>query len=92
MSEEDLIAGRTQLAFDQWPTLKAAYGCVNCEAMFKEPSREGTCPHCNSTSVFDVAAALAVERVPAAEVVGKAKAMIERIDAGMEEEISGEPV
>lgn len=88
MSEEELLAGRTSTVLNQWPTLIQASGCVNCNGIFREPTQQGTCPHCNSTSVFDVAAALAVERASVAEIVGKVQGMIERID----EEINGAPI
>lgn len=80
MSEDELYAARTQVVFEQWPTLIQAWGCVNCNAIFREPTEHGGCPHCASTSVFDVAAALAVERSSVADVVRSARGMIERID------------
>lgn len=86
MSEDELIATRTQLALEQWPHLSRAYGCLNCELLFAEPETSalvsdsvGRCPGCRSESVFDVAAALAVERMPVADVVQTVEAIMERI-------------
>jgi hypothetical protein len=84
VSEEELIEGRTNSVLADWPTLKHAWGCVNCEALFREPV-QSRCPHCRSESVFDAAAVLATERVPMTEVVQQALGMIHSLEEAISE-------
>jgi hypothetical protein len=86
MSEDELIADRLHVALEQWPHLNRAFGCLNCELIFAEPKRVamvsdtvGRCPQCGSESVFDVAAALAMERRPVGEVLEQVEAIMQHI-------------
>ena len=83
MSEEDLIAERTNLVMEQWPRLGAAWGCTNCDLIFKTPESRG-CPGCRSKSIFNLASALGHQRLTEAEVAEQATKMIERIDEVIE--------
>lgn len=81
MSEEELTQERTNQVLAEWPTLKQASGCVNCDALFREPTKEGgRCPHCKSKAVFDAAAVLASERVPLSELIRQAHEMIHSLE------------
>lgn len=64
-----------------------AYGCLNCNLIFSSPVRtamrsdtDGRCPGCSSESVFDVAAALAIERTPLGAVLATVGGMIKQLD------------
>lgn len=83
-TEESLLVDRTNLVFEQWPHLSSAYGCLNCDLIFRAPTAAGKCPQCASESVFDVAAALAVERSSLSSVVGVVEGMIEQLDAELQ--------
>lgn len=86
MTEEALIEERTESVLAEWPTLKHAWGCVNCEALFREPvGTARRCPHCRSESVFDAAAVLANERVPVTELVRIAHEMIHSLEEAISE-------
>lgn len=58
MSDEEKVAIATAAVLAEWPTLSAAWGCVDCEGLFKTPTEDSECPHCRSRSVFDVVKAL----------------------------------
>lgn len=86
MTEEALIEDRTNRVMADWPTLKHAWGCVNCDALFARPvGNNRECPHCHSESVFDAAAVLASERVPVSEVVQQALGMIHSLEEAISE-------
>lgn len=85
MTEEALIEDRTNRVMADWPTLKHAWGCVNCDALFRWPLDGTHCPHCKSTGVFDAAAVLASERVPVSEVVQQALGMIHSLEEAISE-------
>lgn len=84
MNEEELIEERTEAVLAEWPTLKAAWGCIDCNVLFREPM-QGRCPHCQSESVFDAAAVLASERVPVSELIKVAHEMIHNLEEAIRE-------
>lgn len=85
MSEEELIEERTEAVLAEWPTLKQAWGCMNCDALFRWPQDGAHCPHCKSESVFDAAAVLASERVSVSELVKVAHEMIHTLEEAINE-------
>jgi hypothetical protein len=54
MLPEDLIIARVQTVMRNWPMVNEAWGCVECDALFRY-STNAHCPHCNSESIFDAA-------------------------------------
>ncbi len=86
VTEEGLIEERIDSVLAEWPTLKSAWGCVNCEALFREPiGTSRSCPHCQSESVFDAASVLASERVSVSELVRVAHEMIRNLEEAINE-------
>lgn len=68
---------RLETLMAKWPTTDAAWGCMNCRAIFRELDN-ARCPHCQSEACFDVAAlinrpSVSVERLrPIVDALGQA--------------------
>lgn len=54
-----MISDRAVKMLDQVPTLAQALGCVNCGKIFRTG---GECPYCGSTSIFNLAEYLGIEK------------------------------
>jgi rRNA maturation endonuclease Nob1 len=53
------ISERAIKMLDQVPTLGQALGCVDCAKLFRKGA---VCPYCGSTSIFNLAAYLGVDK------------------------------
>jgi hypothetical protein len=52
--EERLVAARSAMAVQQWPTLTEAFGCMDCLFLFRLAVKDA-CPLCESASILNVA-------------------------------------
>ena len=57
MSPETMQLARAATALEDWPTLNQAYGCLDCNHLFKNLPNE-RCPSCASRAIIDVAVIL----------------------------------